>query len=131
MGSFNPGRWDFSLPTTNMPTVVLNRWKTVGDEVSISKSSTTSAANTNYSRARTNGGESIVDASFFRLKNASITYNLPKKWISRLKINDVRFSIQGQNLFTISNYIGLDPESQSMAYLPPLRTVSFGLNVTL
>ncbi|QZT36716.1 SusC/RagA family TonB-linked outer membrane protein [Halosquirtibacter xylanolyticus] len=40
----------------------------------------------------------IADASFIRLKNVSISYNLPKKWISGLGIKTCNFSVQGTNL---------------------------------
>ncbi|MCA6434714.1 MAG: hypothetical protein IM574_14015 [Cytophagales bacterium] len=49
----------------------------------------------------------IEDASFLRLDNASIGYNLPLKGNS---FSNIRFYATGQNLFTITNYTGIDPE---------------------
>ncbi|MCS7474509.1 SusC/RagA family TonB-linked outer membrane protein [Myroides odoratimimus] len=71
---------------------------------------------------------SIGDASYIRLKNVSISYllNLPKA-----KINSMRFYFQGQNLWTITNYFGLDPEFTALGYLPPLKTYAFGVQLTL
>ncbi|MNL06872.1 TonB dependent receptor [compost metagenome] len=74
---------------------------------------------------------SLVDASFIRLKNVSLSYTLPGKWISRKPDNapGIRVYVQGQNLFTITNYDGFDPESQGVS-TPPLRTIVAGLQFT-
>ncbi|MTH30891.1 SusC/RagA family TonB-linked outer membrane protein, partial [Myroides pelagicus] len=69
----------------------------------------------------------ISDASFIRLKNISLTYNLS---IPKLKIDSLKLYIQGQNLWTITNYKGIDPEFRIFNSLPPLRTISFGTQIT-
>lgn len=130
-GTFSPGFWDYIGPTTNQPTIALKRWRKADDQTTISKASTVSATYTNYTRARGLGGESIQDASFIRLKNVSFQYNVPDKWLNHINVEAVRISLTGQNLLTWTNYIGLDPETQSMTLLPPLRTLALGLNVTL
>ncbi len=80
------------------------------------------------------------DASFVRLRNLSISYSLPDRWTSRLKISDCRFYAKGQNLFTITSYKGYDPEtpgtySVTWGYfspaMPPLRVFSLGIDVTI
>ncbi|HUW92110.1 MAG TPA: SusC/RagA family TonB-linked outer membrane protein [Bacteroidales bacterium] len=64
----------------------------------------------------------ISDASFIRLKNIQLSYRLPvNKYIQ-----DVLIYAQAQNLLTITNYFGLDPEFTLTGYLPPLKTWSFG-----
>ena len=50
----------------------------------------------------------LEDASYLRLKNVSIAYRIPKK---TAKFADVRLSISAQNLFVLTRYSGLDPES--------------------
>lgn len=77
----------------------------------------------------TGSDANIVDASFIRLKNVSLSYNLPTKWLSKVHVDNVRIFTQAQNLFTITNYEGFDPESQGIA-TPPLRTVVAGLQFT-
>lgn len=52
----------------------------------------------------------LEDASYCRLKNVQIGYNLPKKLTSRLHIKNLRFYVTGTNLVTITKYTGLDPE---------------------
>ncbi|CAM4219506.1 TonB-linked outer membrane protein, SusC/RagA family [Pedobacter westerhofensis] len=127
-----PGYLSRTLPTSNYPTIVLQRWQQIGDVSSIPKVSATLGSNyTNYSNARDNGGESITNSSFVRLKNVSISYNVPKAWLQRINLSNAKFTLQGQNLLTYTNYIGLDPENQAISYLPPLRSMTLGLNLTL
>jgi hypothetical protein len=45
-------------------------------------------------------------------------------------MQQARLYIQAQNLFTITGYKGLDPETQSASVLPPLRVITFGAQVT-
>jgi len=130
-GGLSLGYWDYTGPTSNFPVITLQRWRQPGDITSIQKASTSYESYVAFDKARTYGGESISDASFIRLKNVSLSYNIPKKVLNRLKICDAKISLQGQNIFTITKYLGLDPESQSISTLPPLRTLSIGLNLTL
>ncbi|MCD0488096.1 TonB-dependent receptor [Pedobacter sp. MC2016-14] len=71
----------------------------------------------------------FVDASFIKLKNASLSYAIPAKLLSKINAQNLRVYVQGQNLFTITKYKGYDPESQGAA-TPPLRTISAGLQLT-
>ncbi|MDP4215036.1 MAG: TonB-dependent receptor [Bacteroidota bacterium] len=52
----------------------------------------------------------IEDASYCRLKNVQIGYNLPKKLLAKLRVKGLRFYMTGSNLITITKYPGLDPE---------------------
>lgn len=80
----------------------------------------------------------IEKGSFLRLDNASIGYSFPANSIKYVK--GLRLFLNGQNLFTITNYKGMDPEvdmnglspgMEGRDYYPKARTVSFGLNLTL
>jgi TonB-linked SusC/RagA family outer membrane protein len=83
------------------------------------------------------GGDSdyvLRSTAYVRLKNASLGYTLPKQWTDKAGIGNVRLSISGTNLFTLSTLSKyyLDPEMPSgsaAAYYPQQRTVSFGLNM--
>lgn len=127
-GFNNPGRFVVSSPLSNMPIEMLDRWKKSGDEATFLKYSTLS---TSYSNAVLFGNYSVEGASFIRLKNASIAYNLPKDFLKRVKLNGVKLYMQGQNLFTITKYKGLDPETQSLQNLPALRVLTAGLQINL
>ncbi|MBO9585320.1 MAG: TonB-dependent receptor [Flavobacterium sp.] len=88
---------------------------------------------------------SIVDASYIKLRSASIGYNLPSSLFKDTGITKVRLILSGNNLITISDYPGLDPEdvvktsfanrstgftSDNGASYPNIRTFTFSLNVT-
>ena len=53
----------------------------------------------------------VQDASYFRLKNVMLSYNIPVDKLDFL--NALRVYVTGQNLFTITNYGGFDPEANS------------------
>jgi len=67
--------------------------------------------------------QAFTDASFIRLKNVTLAYSIPNVFASKLS---GRIYISGQNVFTWTNYKGLDPESQGITSLPPLRVWSAG-----
>ena len=52
----------------------------------------------------------VFDTSYLRLKNVTLSYNLPKDFVSKLKINHMSLNITGTNLFTWTKWPGLDPE---------------------
>lgn len=55
----------------------------------------------------------LEDASYFRLKNIEIGYSLPQALLDRLQIQQARFFVSGENLLTITDYLGYDPEIPS------------------
>lgn len=80
----------------------------------------------------------IEKGSFLRLDNATIGYSFPANSIKYVK--GLRLYVNGQNLFLITNYKGMDPEvdmgglapgMEGRNYYPKARTISFGLNLTL
>lgn len=71
---------------------------------------------------------SVSDASFIRLKNVQLNYSIPLK---QTVFREVKVFLQGQNLVTLTKFFGIDPELGSATFLPPLRTVSFGLQLSL
>ena len=52
----------------------------------------------------------LEDGSYFKNKSMIIGWTLPKAWVSKANIDRVRVYVQGVNLFTFTNYTGLDPE---------------------
>ncbi len=87
------------------------------------------AAYTAYSRW-TASDASLVDASFIRLKNINISYKLPATFLEKCHLQNIRIYLQGQNLLTLTNYKGFDPETKGVA-LPPLRTFMAGIQLSL
>ena len=116
----------------NLPDFLLDGiWRKPGDIAERPRLSSVNsgAFNTAYGRYRlSNAG--IEDASFVRLKNVSLSYTLPTRLVNKLKLSNVRFYALGQNLLTITHYKGFDPETPGTT-TPPLRTFTFGVNVSL
>ncbi|MCP9765438.1 SusC/RagA family TonB-linked outer membrane protein [Lacihabitans soyangensis] len=81
----------------------------------------------------------VEDGSFLRAKNVSLTYSLPKPLLVKAKIEAVRIRLSGQNLWTLTNYTGFDPEVTNGSSISPgtdsgiyptSKTYSLGLNLT-
>lgn len=76
----------------------------------------------------------IQDASFLRFRNLTLAYNFAPGVIQSLKVlSAARFFVQGQNLYTWTNWVGFDPEdSDNIAQYeyPTPRTFTVGLQVT-
>ena len=75
------------------------------------------------------------NAAFLRLKNLSLSYTLPSNWMSRTNgvIQGARVYFTGRNLFTFTNYDGLDPEADtngSQFRYPNSREIVFGVELT-
>src|SRR6202012_5445800 len=115
-GFSQPGAFNY-----NQPVSVLSRWQKAGDISTIGKFSTIGNADPNGNLLASDF--TICDASFIRIKNVSISYELPAKWDKTIYLRSARVYIQGQNLLTFTKYPGLDPESQGLA-LPPLRMIT-------
>jgi len=52
----------------------------------------------------------VENASYFRLRNLQLGYNLPSSITSKVKLSRVRIYLQATNLFTITKYTGLNPD---------------------
>ncbi|WP_299555215.1 TonB-dependent receptor [Seonamhaeicola sp.] len=57
----------------------------------------------------------LEDGDFFRIKNISLSYELPKETVKKLNMEGIRFTLTGTNLFTFTKYTGLDPEASSIS----------------
>ena len=92
-----------------------------------------SAPGQNYSG---NGGQNsfwLQNASYVRMKDLQLGYNLPKSFLNKIGLANCRIYYSGQNLFTITGMIdGFDPESPSGRGngFPPTSVNSIGLNIT-
>ena len=65
-------------------------------------------ANDNYSNQR--NSFYVEDGSYFRARNMQLGYTLPNKVMSKIGFDRLRIYLQGENLFTATNYSGLDPD---------------------
>jgi len=77
----------------------------------------------------------LYDASYLRLKNLRIGYTLPSNFTQKIKLKEAQIYFSGDNLFTITNYPGTDPEKSSLtasySTYPQVTTYAFGIRVKL
>lgn len=121
--------------SNNCVTDVLNAWSETNKNTNIPIMKT----------ENTNGGNSlpsefyIENGAYFRCKNFQIGYTLPKKCLDKMGFNNLRFYVGVQNLFTITDYSGYDPEVSSNVLFsrgidnssyPNARTYTFGFNAS-
>lgn len=74
----------------------------------------------------------VEDASYIRLKNIRLSYSLPAKWISGATMKKAVVYVSSQNLFTITNYSGMDPEvggGVDIGFYPQARTFLAGVTI--
>lgn len=73
----------------------------------------------------------LNDASFLRLKNLELGYNLPPSLISRIRMQGARLYVNGFNLFTITKVKDYDPEGSNSAgqFYPQQKIINIGVNV--
>lgn len=114
----------------NQPTYVLDRWQKPGDNKPIEKFSQNFSLFGSWLDA-IQSQQAYSNASYLRLKNLSLAWNIPKSWSQASRLGDCRLYIQGQNLLTITKFKGMDPENQSVTSIPPLRVVAVGIKVGL
>jgi TonB-linked SusC/RagA family outer membrane protein len=113
---------------TNEPTRVLSRWQKPGDVSKQERYSSNTSLFTALGSA-IGSNAAYVNASYIRLKNVSLSWQLPSNWREKAGLKNARIYLQGQNLFNITNYVGLDPETLSSAVLPPLRVITIGAQI--
>ncbi|MEJ7691859.1 TonB-dependent receptor [Daejeonella sp.] len=69
--------------------------------------------------------------SYARLKDASISYDLPAKLLGQIKVSRLKIYANARNLFTITKWTGTDPELNTQEDIPLQREFIFGLNIGL
>lgn len=102
---------------------VLNRWTPENTETKIPRA---------YHAFKGFGYSStdlcVQDASFFRLSSVSLSYALPREWLRKVAIENLRLYCTGSNLLLLTNYKGFDPETGD--WYPNTRMLVGGINLT-
>lgn len=118
----------------------LNRWQKPGDV-------------TNVPQARINrfgdfespsiSSRYVYDATYVRLKNVTLSYTLPAKLVSKIKLSNAKIYASGVNLLTFTDYPGWDPEVNTdyratnvnqggdFYAAPQIRSIVFGITIGL
>jgi hypothetical protein len=110
--------------SNSLEDVIVNRWRP-------------GSMDSKYPRLLTTGQQTstfwLKDAQFIRLKTLEIGYDLPKKWLSKVKVSSMRVYVNGNNLFTIDKLKWFDPEGISTFgdFYPQSKIYNFGFNITL
>ncbi len=128
------GNWDYPGMAFNMPLDVLDRWTpnhTITDVQKYTANPGTPAYVAANAMRLYRADLFYSDASYIRLRNVALSYTLPESWTKKAALKTCRFYINIQNLITFTGYKGSDPETQNIFRLPPLKTISAGLQVTL
>ncbi len=127
---------DLLAGLNNATTNALNRWTPSNTDTDVPQART--------GRTRRASTRWVQDGSFIRLKNIALGYNLPKSVAQSIGIQNLRIYISGQNLMTITDYEGYDPEvnyrtsgntdgnrNLGLDYgsYPNIKGFTFGLNV--
>lgn len=119
-----PGR--FQAGRSNQALSVLDRWQKTGDHTDKVRFTTKT---TSYSLAASSDANYTYAASFIRLKNLSLSWQIPANWINGAGLQNASVNFQAQNLLTISGFTGLDPETGAGSALPPLRMLTAGIQL--
>lgn len=72
----------------------------------------------------------LHNGNYLKLKNLTIGYTFPAKWMQKLYVQNLRVYATGENLLTVTKFKGLDPEMVAGNGYLPIRQYAFGINVT-
>ena len=104
--------------------LLYDRWKEAGDVTDIPRYGVTPQMDSRF----------LENASFLRLKNLMLSYSLPTSLLKKSHFfTAIRVYLQAQNLFTITPFSGIDPESSSNVYkaqYPMSKQYSVGIDLT-
>lgn len=93
---------DLLAGNNNATTNALNRWTPQNTNTDVPKAA--------LGRSRRVSTRWIYDGSYIRLKNLSLGYNLPSSVLRNLKLTKLRIYVSAQNILTLTDYPGYDPE---------------------
>ena len=111
----------------NQNTDVLNRWTGEGTSNTMPRAVFGDPNQNNRVSDRL-----VENGSYLRLKTISLAYNFPQRWLKALTIENARLTLSCENVATITNYSGFDPEvginGIDLSTYPISRTFNIGIN---
>ena len=106
---------------------ILNAWSETNKDSNIPILDADQNANTFSDRF-------LIDASYFNIRNITLGYTFPKKWMQKLQVENARIYVVADNVALFSKRKGMDPRQyisgQSQANYSAIRTISAGLSLT-
>ena len=125
---------NFTTVTYNGDAELLDAWQKAGDVTDVPKMSYSGNDNFHSTSSR-----HLYDGTFARLKDITLGYEVPSKYLEGTGFDGVTFTVRGTNLYTWVKDSGLklDPEvgnkNNTMGYTtlttPPVKSVVFGVNL--
>ncbi|WP_304136580.1 SusC/RagA family TonB-linked outer membrane protein [Mesonia mobilis] len=123
------------IDSKNQLASVLNRWRQPGDITDIPRVNT--EGSTDNSRL---SNRYVEDGSYLRFKAVTFSYNFKQNALDKLHLNALKFYVTGENLITLTDYSGFDPQVNAFGgdnavqgvdfgTYPQTRNVIFGMNV--
>jgi TonB-linked SusC/RagA family outer membrane protein len=119
---------DYPGRAYNQPVEILGKeWKYPGDKASVARFTTLPQQSDSYFHASDAG---YTDASFIRLRNLSLSYSFPESTVKKMGFGQMAIFVRGENLFVITPYKGMDPETQNFGGLQPAKVFTAGISCT-
>ena len=87
-------------------------------------------ANLSSSQSSAESSVHLEKGDYLKLRSVSLGYSFPKKWVNAIKMQKLRIFASGENLFSINQFSGMDPEMRSTAGYSTLRQWAVGINIT-
>ena len=87
-------------------------------------------ANLSSSQSSETSSLHLEKGDFLKLRSVSLGYSFPKKWVNAIKMQKLRIFASGENLFSINQFSGMDPEMRATAGYSTLRQWALGINIT-
>jgi len=119
---------DGAQANMNQTSEALSRWQKQGDETDVPMYMYGNSSNSNKTSTRY-----LEDGSYARLKSVRVQYRLKESMLMKFHATKCSLFLQGTNLYTITNYSGIDPEQNfaGLAFFsyPNVRQVNFGIEI--
>ena len=126
---------DFTLARFNGSDELLNAWRQPGDVTNVPKLVFGETNNFDQESSR-----HLYDGTFARLRDVTLGYNLPSKFLSEIGIEGVTFTVKATNIYTWvkDKNLKLDPETSNNNIMntgvirltaPPVKSIIFGVNL--
>lgn len=118
-------RFTSELSHSLIKDIVENQWTPENPDAKYPK-----LRNTSDTRNQKASDAFVHDASYLRCKNIQLGYTIPKSLTQKFYVQNLKLYTSIDNLFTISDFPGFDPEVAKGVAYPVARAISFGVNVS-
>ena len=103
--------------------------KEMGEEAIVSRLNEINAGVTNWNPVSITKmpliDQAVDNGSYLRINTVTLGYTLPKKWINKFNIQNLRIYVTGYNLYCFTSYSGADPEVDCCTSTPMTPGIDF------